>query len=51
MAGWTVSFVAAPVENIKARLQVQYDAKTKLYSGPLNCAHILVSCILFSIYY
>lgn len=36
-AGWTVSFVAAPVETVKARLQVQYDAGTKLYSGPIDC--------------
>ncbi|KAH8722645.1 mitochondrial carnitine/acylcarnitine carrier protein [Phaeosphaeriaceae sp. PMI808] len=39
LAGWTVSFVAAPVEHIKARLQIQYAAdKTKrLYSGPIDC--------------
>ena len=42
LAGWTVSFVAAPVEHVKARLQVQYDAKTKLYSGPINCAVSLI---------
>ncbi|KAG0242349.1 hypothetical protein BGW41_004360 [Actinomortierella wolfii] len=41
-AGITVSFVAAPVEHIKARLQVQYDAKTKLYSGPIDCAKQLI---------
>ncbi|KAF8417849.1 mitochondrial carrier domain-containing protein [Tirmania nivea] len=36
-AGWTVSFVAAPVEHIKARLQVQYhDArKQPFYPGPI----------------
>ena len=27
MAGWTVSFIAAPIEHIKARLQVQYQSK------------------------
>mmetsp|Transcript_6857 Transcript_6857/g.6793 ORF Transcript_6857/g.6793 Transcript_6857/m.6793 type:complete len:307 (-) Transcript_6857:677-1597(-) len=37
-SGWTVSFVAAPIEQFKARLQVQYDAKTKIYSGPLDVA-------------
>ncbi|KAK9372915.1 putative mitochondrial carrier protein 19 [Lipomyces chichibuensis] len=37
-AGWTVSFVAAPIEHVKARLQVQYDAATKAYTGPINCA-------------
>ncbi|ODQ66593.1 mitochondrial carrier [Nadsonia fulvescens var. elongata DSM 6958] len=42
LAGWTVSFVAAPIENIKARLQIQYDAKTKLYTGPIDCAAKLV---------
>lgn len=36
--GITVSFVATPVEQIKSRLQVQYDAATKVYSGPINCA-------------
>ncbi|KAG0375816.1 hypothetical protein BGX24_008610, partial [Mortierella sp. AD032] len=41
-AGITVSFIAAPVEHIKARLQVQYDAKTKLYNGPIDCARQLV---------
>ncbi|KAK9461111.1 YMC2 mitochondrial protein-like protein [Lipomyces oligophaga] len=41
-AGWTVSFVAAPIEQVKARLQVQYDASTKLYTGPINCAATLV---------
>lgn len=37
-AGWTVSFVAAPVETVKARLQIQYDAGTKLFKGPIDCA-------------
>ena len=39
MAGATVSFVAAPVEHVKARLQVQYAAwKTdRLYGGPIDC--------------
>ncbi|KAF9135263.1 hypothetical protein BGW39_003943 [Mortierella sp. 14UC] len=41
-AGITVSFIAAPVEHIKARLQVQYDSKTKLYNGPIDCARQLV---------
>ncbi|KAI8368413.1 putative mitochondrial inner membrane transporter ymc3 [Choanephora cucurbitarum] len=40
--GLTVSFVATPVEQIKARLQVQYDAKTKVYSGPIDCIRQLV---------
>lgn len=39
LAGSTVSFVAAPVEHIKARLQIQYAAQKadRLYSGPLDC--------------
>ena len=45
MAGATVSFVAAPVEHIKARLQVQYaaDKSKRLYSGPLDCIRKIVS--------
>ncbi|ODH13202.1 hypothetical protein ACO22_07501, partial [Paracoccidioides brasiliensis] len=40
MAGSTVSFIAAPVEHVKARLQVQYaaDKRNRLYSGPIDCA-------------
>ncbi|KAL7908965.1 mitochondrial carrier domain-containing protein [Trichoderma velutinum] len=39
MAGATVSFIAAPVEHVKARLQIQYAARKaeRLYSGPLDC--------------
>ena len=39
MAGATVSFVAAPVEHIKARLQIQYAAHKadRLYHGPIDC--------------
>lgn len=47
MAGTTVSFIAAPVEHIKARLQVQYAAdKTKrMYSGPIDCLVKMVCAI------
>lgn len=38
LAGWTVSFVAAPIEYVKALLQVQYNATSKIYSGPIDCA-------------
>lgn len=40
MAGSTVSFIAAPVEHIKARLQIQYSSKKseRLYKGPIDCA-------------
>ncbi|KAF2834099.1 mitochondrial carrier [Patellaria atrata CBS 101060] len=40
MAGWTVSFIAAPVEHVKARLQVQYaaDKSKRLYTGPIDCS-------------
>ncbi|KAI5861266.1 mitochondrial carrier [Durotheca rogersii] len=39
LAGCTVSFIAAPVEHVKARLQIQYSARKseRLYSGPLDC--------------
>ncbi|KAI1125141.1 mitochondrial carrier [Nemania abortiva] len=39
MAGSTVSFIAAPVEHVKARLQIQYSAHKaeRLYSGPVDC--------------
>ncbi|KAJ6131628.1 hypothetical protein N7523_001334 [Penicillium sp. IBT 18751x] len=39
MAGTTVSFFAAPVEHIKARLQIQYAAEKskRMYSGPIDC--------------
>jgi hypothetical protein len=44
MAGWTVSFIAGPVEHIKARLQVQYQADKgkRLYSGPIDCTKKIV---------
>ena len=40
MAGCTVSFLAAPVEHVKARLQIQYaaDKSQRLYKGPLDCS-------------
>ncbi|KAI9206300.1 mitochondrial carrier protein [Polychytrium aggregatum] len=41
-AGLVVSFVATPVELLKGKLQVQYDAKTKVYSGPIDCARQLI---------
>jgi solute carrier family 25 carnitine/acylcarnitine transporter 20/29 len=41
-AGITVSFVASPIEIIKAKLQIQYDAKSKLYRGPIHCAQMLI---------
>ncbi|KAI1812905.1 carrier protein YMC2 [Poronia punctata] len=39
MAGSTVSFIAAPVEHVKARLQIQYSAQKadRLYQGPIDC--------------
>lgn len=45
MAGWTVSVIAAPVEHIKARLQIQYaaDKRKRLYSGPIDCTRKIVS--------
>ena len=45
MAGWTVSVVAAPVEHVKARLQIQYaaDKRRRLYSGPIDCSKKIVA--------
>lgn len=45
MAGCTVSFIAAPVEHVKARLQIQYAAnkKQRMYSGPIDCSKKIVS--------
>ncbi|KAF4124276.1 solute carrier family 25 (mitochondrial carnitine/acylcarnitine transporter), member 20/29 [Geosmithia morbida] len=44
MAGATVSMVAAPVEHVKARLQIQYAAAKadRLYSGPVDCVGRIV---------
>ena len=44
LAGWTVSFVAAPVEHVKARLQVQYAAtkSQRRYAGPIDCCRQLL---------
>ena len=39
-AGMVVSFVASPIELLKAKLQVQYQTKT--YSGPIDCAKQLI---------
>ncbi|KAI8943152.1 hypothetical protein NX059_001181 [Plenodomus lindquistii] len=39
LAGWTVSLIAAPIEHIKARLQIQYAVSkaSRLYTGPIHC--------------
>ena len=44
LAGWTVSFIAAPVEHVKARLQIQYSKAKheRLYSGPIDCTKKLL---------
>lgn len=45
--GLTVSFVATPVEQIKARLQVQYDTTgTKTYTGPIDCIRKVVKNVV-----
>jgi solute carrier family 25 (mitochondrial carnitine/acylcarnitine transporter), member 20/29 len=43
-AGLTVSFIACPIEHVKARLQVQYAAKKseRFYRGPIDCAQRLL---------
>ncbi|KAG0636463.1 mitochondrial carrier domain-containing protein [Tuber brumale] len=47
LAGWTVSFIAAPVEHVKARLQIQYNAKGSKagikYYGPIDCTRKLLN--------
>ena len=45
VTGWIVSFVVCPVEQIKARLQVQYaqpKGVPQLYKGPIDCARQLI---------
>lgn len=49
-AGWTVSFVAAPVEHVKARLQVQYHDVRRgkegaRFKGPVDCVRKIVGCM------
>lgn len=43
LAGWTVSLIACPIEQVKGRLQVQYAASKsgRFYSGPIDCARRL----------
>ncbi|KAK4905859.1 hypothetical protein LTR49_024905 [Elasticomyces elasticus] len=45
LAGWTVSFIAAPIEHVKARLQVQCSVSKaeRLYSGPIDCTKKILS--------
>ncbi|KAI2625755.1 mitochondrial carrier [Hypoxylon sp. NC1633] len=45
LAGGTVSFIAAPIEHIKARLQIQYSARKseRLYTGPLDVVRKIYS--------
>lgn len=43
IAGWTSTLASTPIEQIKARLQVQYaDPSTKIYSGPIDCGRQLI---------
>lgn len=37
LAGFSVSFFAAPIEHIKSRLQVQYSKSQRFYTGPIDC--------------
>ena len=45
LAGGTVSLIAAPVEHVKARLQIQYAANkaNRLYKGPVDCVRKIYS--------
>ena len=46
MAGWTVSLIAAPIEHVKARLQIQYNragsSEIPRYTGPIDCTQKLL---------
>jgi solute carrier family 25 (mitochondrial carnitine/acylcarnitine transporter), member 20/29 len=44
LAGWTVSIVACPIDQVKGRLQVQYaaDKSQRFYRGPVDCASRLI---------
>ncbi|KAJ9075459.1 hypothetical protein DSO57_1035913 [Entomophthora muscae] len=41
-AGWASSITSTPMEQIKARLQVQYDGASRRYTGPIDCVKQLV---------
>jgi len=43
LGGAAISTIVAPMEGIKARLQVQYSAKGAAYSGPVQCARAVVA--------
>jgi len=43
VAGWASCFVVTPIEQVKARLQVQYADPTSVrYKGPIDCVQSLV---------
>ena len=48
LISFPVSFVAAPVEHVKARLQIQYavEKSERLYTGPIDCTKKLVRGLL-----
>lgn len=37
MTGAVISVLVAPIEGIKARLQVQYNSGSTTYAGPVDC--------------
>jgi solute carrier family 25 carnitine/acylcarnitine transporter 20/29 len=37
ITGALISVLVAPIEGVKARLQVQYNAGTATYKGPVDC--------------
>ncbi|KAI9297653.1 mitochondrial carrier [Neoconidiobolus thromboides FSU 785] len=43
VGGWTSSLISTPVEQIKARLQIQYDNKNKQFKGPIDCSKQLIA--------
>lgn len=39
VTGWAASTFVTPIENVKTKLQIQYQARDqRLYSGPIDCA-------------
>lgn len=39
----TVCLISTPIEHVKAKLQIQYDASTTRFTGPFHCVVKTVS--------
>ncbi|KAI3647839.1 hypothetical protein MP228_008060 [Amoeboaphelidium protococcarum] len=42
LSGLTVTFVATPIELLKAQMQIQYSSDTTIYRSPLHCAQYIL---------